>query len=356
MDANPRMFGCEAASYIRFVLALTDHCNAGDDDAVIKHLEWTVNLTNNAMPEALAGTYANVVPSQASAVSWGAIVAGAAAAASLSMILLMLGVGLGLSSVSPWAQSGITAATFGISTILWITFTQIAASGMGGYLAGRLRSRWVAVHTNEVYFRDTAHGFLAWAVASLATAALLTSAIGSIVGSGVQAGASLAGGAATAVTTAAAGGAAVVGADTIKADNNMSPMNYFIDGLFRKDVNAAAGGTAADTAASAPGTEVTRIFINSIRSGALPEDDLRYVGQIVAQRTGLTQADAQKHVTETFTRLQTNMRDAEVAAKNAADQGRKASAYAALWLFTALLIGAFVASLAATYGGRQRDL
>src|SRR6201996_7686250 len=130
-----------------------------------------------------------------SGVSWGAILAGAAGAAALSLILLILGVGLGLSSVSPFAGSGASATTFGVSTILWLTFTQLAASGIGGYLAGRLRTRWASVHTDEVYFRDTAHGFLAWAVASLATAAFLGGSVGAIVSGGAQAGASLAGGA-----------------------------------------------------------------------------------------------------------------------------------------------------------------
>ena len=45
----------------------------------------------------------------------------------------------------------------------------------------------------------------------------------------------------------------------------------------------------------------------------------------------------------------------EATAKETADEARKASAYAALWIFVSLLIGAFVASLAATLGGRQRD-
>ena len=117
----------------------------------------------------------------ASAVAWAAILAGAAGAAALSLILLILGVGLGLSSVSPFANSGASATTFGVSTIVWITFTQLAASGLGGYMAGRLRMRWAATHVDEVYFRDTAHGFLAWAIATLATAAMLTSAVGAIV-------------------------------------------------------------------------------------------------------------------------------------------------------------------------------
>ena len=132
--------------------------------------------------------------STASAVSWGAIVAGAAAGASLSLILLILGLGLGLSSVSPWSREGISASSFGVSTIVWLMFTQLLASAMGGYLAGRLRTKWMDTQTDEIYFRDTAHGFLAWAVASLATAALLTSVIGSILSSGLQAEASVIGG------------------------------------------------------------------------------------------------------------------------------------------------------------------
>ena len=296
-----------------------------------------------------------------SAVSWGAILAGAAAAASLSLILLILGTGLGLSAMSPWAQAGATAATLGVSTIVWITLTQLLASGMGGYLAGRLRTKWVAVHTDEVFFRDTAHGFLAWAVASLATAALLTSVIGGIVGGGVQAGASVASGAATAAVTAGVAGATGAGPESMRSDAGSGPMNYFVDSLFRKDAAAGAtpptaAGGAGDPGQSTPTSEVARILLNSVRSGALPAEDLRYVGQVVAQRTGLSQADAEQRVNATYTRLQTKLRDAETSAREAADKARKASAYAALWLFASLLIGAFVASLAATFGGRQRDL
>lgn len=123
----------------------------------------------------LPGVHIDKVRADASAVSWGAMVARAAVAAALSLILLRPGTGLGLSSVSPWARNGIGAVTFGVSTIPWVTLTQVVASGMGGYLAGRLRTKWVPVHTDEVSFRDTAHGLLAWAVASLASAALLPS-------------------------------------------------------------------------------------------------------------------------------------------------------------------------------------
>jgi hypothetical protein len=300
----------------------------------------------------------------ASAVSWSAILAGAAAAAALSLILLLLGAGLGLSSVSPWSQAGISATTFGVSTILWVTVTQLIAAGMGGYLAGRLRTRWIAVHSDEVYFRDTAHGFLAWAMATLATAAMLSSVIGSIVSGGVQAGVSVAGGAAATATVAAAGGVAVTGSQTAKDAGDSAPLGYFLDSLFRKDVNAidTGPGTGAlsegisEQMRASAGAEVSRIFMTSMRSGLLPAEDVRYVGQLVAQRTGLSQQDAEKRVSDTYASVQTNLREAEVMARDTADKARKASAYAALWLFVSLLGGAFVASWAATYGGRRRDI
>ena len=292
--------------------------------------------------------------------SWAAIFAGATAAAALSLVLLILGTGLGLSAVSPWAPKGISAEGFGISAIIWITLTQLAASGMGGYLAGRLRTKWVSVHSDEVYFRDTAHGFLAWAIASLATAALLSSVTGAIVGSGVQAGATVAGGASVGAATMAAAGSTSPGVDAA-GPSSTALGGYFVDSLFRKDTTAsvsadpATATPVANADAAASVAETGRIFANGIRTGALPPEDVRYVGQLVAQRTGLAQADAEKRVADSFARMQTKFRETETAARNAADKARRASAYAALWVFISLLMGAFVASLAATFGGRQRD-
>ena len=336
-----------------------------------------MNATNPLIVEApqarpIPKTYEREAGVSVSAVSWGAIVAGAAGAAALSLILLILGVGLGLSSVSPWSGQGASATTMTTSTIVWLAFTQLAASGMGGYLAGRLRTKWVAVHTDEVYFRDTAHGFLAWAVATLVTASLLTSAIGSIVGTGLQAAAAGAATTAVAATTAMASGSTAMSesASPLNATNARSSasgahmgLGYVVDSLFRKDsaasvtaVQTAPTTSGADDLTTASSAEVTRIFVNDIAAGSMPPEDARYVGQLVAQRTGLAQADAEKRVTDAFTNVLTKLKDAETSARAAADQARKASAYAALWLFISLLIGAFVASLAATYGGRRRDL
>ena len=336
-----------------------------------------------------------------SAVAWAAVFAGAAAAAALSLVLLILGTGLGLSAVSPWAQAGATATAIGVASIAWITLTQVLASGMGGYLAGRLRTRWHGSPTDEIFFRDTAHGFLAWAVATLVTAALLTSAIGSIIGSGVRAGATVAGAAGAAGTAALAGASSLAGSATPRADassaSTAGPLNYFVDALFRVDTRAATPApsaasptdpatpitptTPAPTAtpvasatpamssltaapsppsvaepmAAAASSEVTRILMHNMRANVLPTDDLRRISQLVAQRTGLSQAESDKRVTDTYARWQATLRDAETAARATADTARKAATTTALWLFISLLIGAFVASLAATIGGRQRD-
>ncbi|MBA3582010.1 MAG: hypothetical protein H0W44_06090 [Gammaproteobacteria bacterium] len=275
-------------------------------------------------------------------VCWSAVFAGAATAAALTLILFLLGTGLGLSAISPWKHEGISAATFSVSVILWITLTQLIVSALGGYLAGRLRNRWTSIHVDEVFFRDTAHGFLTWAIATLATAALLTSVIGSIVSGGVQAGASVVGGAAKTATHVMS----TVGSEMQEGNNDNNSMGYFVDSLFRQDTKASVN-TPVDHS-----KEVTRIFTNSINSGELSNADTRYVGQLVAQRTSLSQEQAEQRVSATYTRIQEML----TSAKEAADKARKASAYAALWFFVALLIGAFSASLAATWGGRHRDL
>src|SRR5450830_743796 len=317
--------------------------------------------------------------SASSGVSWGAILAGAFAAAALSFILVILGFGLGFSSVSPWSGSGLSAQTIGYSTIGWITFTQIAASAIGGYIAGRLRVKWANVHTEEVYFRDTAHGFLAWAVASLATAALLSSALGSVLSGGAK----VAGSAGAAVVATGTVGAAAMAPDA-NAGNTAGPADmsgYFIDSLFRPATSAssAPAASAGPTGALAtPGSdatpgiapladgrdnsvtpgqraEVMRIFANALRTGALPDADKTYLAQLVARRTGMSQADAEKRVSDKFATYKQNIDDASTKAKSAADTARKAAAYGSLWMFVALLCGAFIASFTATYGGRLRD-
>lgn len=292
----------------------------------------------------------------ASAVSWGAIFAGAAGAAALSLILLILGSGLGFSSISPWANDGVSAKTLGVSGILWITLTSLAASGLGGYLAGRLRTRWAtSTDRDEVYFRDTAHGFLAWAVATLFTAGLLTSTIAAVIGGGIKAGASVAQG--------VAASAAIAGATTADGSGDRFGLQgestgYFIDSLFRKP-NTVASPTLPlppPRGEHAANAEVARIFINALRNNSLPENDAQYLGQIVASRTDLSQPEAEKRVKETYNQWQSKLREAETVAKQTADEARKATAYISLWLFISLLIGAFTASWLATFGGRQRDL
>src|SRR5688572_19051512 len=288
------------------------------------------------------------------AVSWGAVFAGAAAAAALSLILLLLGTGLGLSSLSPWANEGASAKALGIGTVVWVTFMQLAASALGGYIAGRLRTKWVDLQRDEIAFRDTSHGLLAWAIATLFTATLATSTVTSIISGGVQAGASVAGGAASAATTAAASGAAAAGTEAAKNGDSGGPMGYYVDQLFR---NPKAGGAKGAAAQSEQGqtAEVTRIFTNALASGKLPQEDSRYVAQVVSQRTGVSQQDAEKRVNEAFSQMQAKKQELETKAREAADAARKASAAGSLWLFISLLIGAFVASLFGIYGGRARD-
>lgn len=256
-----------------------------------------------------------------SGVSWAAVIGGGFVTAALSLILLALGTGLGLSSVSPWSNVGVSASTIGTAAILWLIFMQIISSSMGGYLAGRLRTKWANIHTDEVYFRDTAHGFLAWAVALVITAAFLAAAAASMVG---------------ATASSAAGGTGR--ATGVQAEGReFDPNEYFIDTLFRSE------SAKPDSNSTSVRGEAGRIFANALRQADISADK-SYLAQLVAARTGLSQADAEKRVSDVFARAQ-----------QTADTARKTVAHSLLWAFLALLIGAFCASFAATIGGRQRD-
>ncbi|MDN2700672.1 hypothetical protein O0881_01540 [Janthinobacterium sp. SUN100] len=281
-------------------------------------------------------------------VSWGAVLAGAAAAAALSFILLILGVGLGLSSVSPWSFN---ATAIGVSTIAWLAFMQLAASGIGGYMAGRLRVKWSSIHTDEVHFRDTAHGLLAWAVATLITVAVLAGGTRAVLSGAIDAGS----GVAAAITPAAAAGAGAAGAASAKQGegSGANPLDYFSDMLLRA-TPAAGAGEAGGVSAGQRG-EIGKIFATGLSTGSLAADDRAYLGQVVASRTGLTQAEAEARVDAVYARAAKAAADAKAQAQQAAEAARKAGAHTALWMFVALLLGAFVASLAATFGGRQRD-
>ncbi len=320
----------------------------------------------------------------ASAVSWGAVLAGAAAAAALSLILLLLGVGLGLAAVSPWAGDGASAGPLGAAGIAWLAFTQLAASGLGGYLAGRLRVRWRGTDADEVHFRDTAHGLLSWAVATLLTAATLTASVGAIAGLGVK-GAATAAGVATAGAAATSGARAETdgtlaerGADSRAGTDPLArdDLGYYVDTLLRPSATTTAtAGAGGPAAAASPATlrgwpdasmahadehssaALHRLVLRALRhEGRLSAEDTRAAAQLVAQRTGLTQAEAERRVTETLQRARAEAQALETRAREAADAARKATLAAALWMFVALLIGAFTASLLATLGGRQRDL
>jgi hypothetical protein len=255
-----------------------------------------------------------------SGVSWAAVIAGAFVAAALSLILLALGAGFGLAAISPWSNVGASASTVGKAGMVWLIVTQIIASTIGGYLAGRLRTKWATVHTDEVYFRDTAHGFLVWAVALVVTAAFLTSAALSMAGGAAQAGARM--------TTGAA----------VQSDGSSDGNGYLVDLLFRSDRRTP---DASDVPVRA---EAGRILASAVAQQDIPAADRTYLAQLVASRTGLSRADAEKRVSDVVGR-----------AKDRADTARKIAARLLLWIFLSLLIGALCASYAATIGGKQRD-
>lgn len=254
-----------------------------------------------------------------SAVSWGAILAGAVASCALTLVLLSFGTGVGFAVVSPWGRSGVSTTTFEIGTGLYFIVMAMISSAIGGYLAGRLRTKWTGLHTDEVYFRDTAHGFLAWALASVLGAIVLASPATSLLG-----------GAVSGTTQAAA-----------NSTQSAGPMDGYVDTLLRSDTPAAQNSANPTDSRG----ELVRLFTTSFRNGGdLNSADRSYVAKVVSARTGLSQADADKRVSDVTNQIKSDL-----------EKARKAAMQIAIWLTLSLFIGALSAALAAMEGGGLRD-
>ncbi|HEX3859825.1 MAG TPA: hypothetical protein VHV58_09495 [Pseudolabrys sp.] len=259
-----------------------------------------------------------------STVSWRSVLAGTIASLAITLILVAFGIGVGFSVVSPWSGSGVSAPTATLAAGIYLIVVAMLSSTVGGYIAGRTRAQWRTVHTDERYFRDTAHGFLVWALATVVSAAVLGGATTNLI-SGASAG-----------LIPAAGSAA-----------RSSPMSPYIDSMLRTDPAAATPATSAtsNTDMSATRNEIGRVLRPGLaKGGSVSQADRGYLVKVVSARTGLSQADAEQRVDQTVTQ-----------AKAAADQARKTAAKLSLWLAASMLAGALAASLAAVEGGILRN-
>jgi hypothetical protein len=303
------------------------------------------------------------------AVSWGAIIAGALSAAALSFVLLSIGAAFGLSVTSPWdftaREAGEAAAAVGIGAAIFLIVVHALASGVGGYLAGRLRSKLIGLRGDETYFRDTAHGLVVWAVSALTTILMIA----------FLAFATARGTVAVGAATLNAAGQAASSAPALLNDADQGDLRYFVDSLFRPaaggpattgtEGQAPSGGTATapmtlpEPRAEGDGRmereEIGRI-VRVALDGEISAEDRTYVAQIVARETGMPQTEAEQRVDEMIERAKAAKAEAVETAQQAADAARQAGMYTALWAAVAMLAGAFSASLAATWGGRARDL
>ena len=283
-----------------------------------------------------------------SGASWGAIVAGASVAISAAVILLTLGAGLGFASISPLSNRGMSAGSLTVAAAIWLIVTQWLSAALGGYIAGRLRERWLATHAHEVFFRDTAHGLVTWAVATLVVAAGISGSAASLIGGGAR---TVGGFAAAGPQSVATGRPAQAG--TFDFVSAVGPEGaYDLDKLFRSGVPGAPaiiGGLQSNSDDSR--LEAAHIAAIAVGGGTISDEDRTYLANLVASRAGIGTDEAQKRV-DAFVQ---SVKNAVEKAKAAADEARKSAATAALYTALSLLVGAFIASVTAALGGRLRD-
>lgn len=281
-------------------------------------------------------TAATPVESSRSALSWGPVIGGAFTSVAISLILLLLGSGVGLTMVSPMSDKGFSLTTLGITAAIWFVVVQWISSALGGYLTGRLRTKWAAVHTDEVFFRDTAHGFLSWAIATVFVVGFLSTSLGALLGAGAT----------VAASTGGTAGAAAISANQSAGNDGSS--SYFTELLLRPAPGKPMPANASEPSVS---TSITSILVNGAANGGISNDDKAYLASVVAAETGLSQDEATNRVNMVLKKAD----DAKQAAKEAAEKARKATATASLIAAASLLVGAFIAATAAALGGSQRD-
>jgi len=245
-------------------------------------------------------------------VEWGAVIAGTVAALAVSIVLLAFGAAIGLASVSPWTTTATGIKAVGVGSAFWFLLVTLWSFALGGYLAGRLRHRWIGATATEVRFRDSTHGLLVWALTVLIAAILAASGV-SALGRGV----------------AAAAGSATGASDQVTATTDL---------MFRSTNTSSLPQTA-----DARG-EVSRLLLRSAAKGELSDADRTYLAQLIAARTGISQTDAEKRVTDSLDQL-----------KAATDRARKIGVVLAFLAASILLIGGAIAWWAAGVGGRHRE-
>jgi hypothetical protein len=267
----------------------------------------------------------DVIP--VSSVSWPSIIGGTVVAVAAALVLVTLLAGVGLGSLSPWPHASASVTTFTAMTAVGMIIVQWLSAGIGGYVTGRLRTRWNGLHTHEVFYRDTAHGLITWAVATLLVSAT------------------------TAVIAGSTGGVAM---HAVAAASGTSPMPavdpYDVDTLLRPstlDAQAVSQPTANDLR-----IQTTRILSTSLGKGEISTADQAYLAQIVSAEGRVSPADAKVRVDAAAARIKSDHDQALVAADNARKAGEAASIFTAL----AMMIGAFIACIAAVLGGHRRDV
>ncbi|WP_410217354.1 hypothetical protein [Paracoccus sp. (in: a-proteobacteria)] len=344
-------------------------------------------------------------------VDWAAILSGAAIAAGASIVFTGFTAALGLGSVS--AEEGEGLGTFALILIgLFAFISMVAVYGLGGYVAGRMRSH-TAGAPNETEARDGVHGLTVWAIGVIIGGVLAAGAVssgiraagnaastvveagGSAVGGALQGTGQLAGGIVGGVGQLAGGaisgvgqlaGGAVSGAAEGADSMGGNPLDYVTDRLLRTE--AAAPDQFSNEAIR---REVTGIMGTLLRTGEVPENDLDYLRSALAARTELTPAQIDARVEDAVQQVQTlrdeaetrlqeaqaqaeealaqaqaqaqqlqqeaeqRLQEAQAAAIDAAESARRAAVWTALFLTISALVAGLAAWMGAIKGGQDRD-
>jgi hypothetical protein len=277
-----------------------------------------------------------VADDDTSFVDWSAVIAAVVISAASLSILTAFGVAIGFASVSPWTSNP-SASSLLVGAAAWFALSALYAGAVGGYVAGRARKPSPDVTADERTTQDGLHGLAAWG-AGLLLSGLLAAYI--FTGAASK----------TAEVTAQALGPTL--AEAVKGAGSKASdfMSYYVD----RSLRPGGAATATTVPAEDVRPELARLLTRSL-NGDLSDDDRAYLARVIAQRAGVSEADAKTRVDQMINDARAAYQKAVDQAKDAANKARKAAIESTTWFAIVTILAGILSWYAAGIGGRHRD-
>ena len=280
-------------------------------------------------------------------ISWGAIFAGALTALLTLLLLNLLFYGIGISTINPASEQN-PLAGLGTGALIATVISNLAALFLGGYVAGKLAG-------TPRRFPGIMHGVLTWALLTIFTIYLGSTAVGSLV-SGVTGAVGSAFNAATSGISSAVG--AVPGSAVPNSPQGAASALNQIPGVsnVQQDIDRALNQAGVQNPQQAS-QQIVQAVVNRVQNGEslTSEPAQQQFADIIGQNSELSDQEVEQQVQQFTQSAQQRVDQAQQQAAETAQTAANAVGTASIVAFFVLLIGAAVAAAGSAVGSPRDE-